>query len=239
LTVVAVAPGASAPPDGPPEREPSTDAFAGRPPGAPSEARTTTIDLSGAAAAAPPPGGQRLGAVPLRHIVGARASDGRWLVRARRTVRVGGWLAGTAVVGTGLFTLWVLLFSTISGGDVLDGNPLPRHDGNTVSVQENGVTPPASTVAPTTPAAKTSAPAAKTVPSPTSGKGRTSATSGSGSGRNGADDPPGDDAGGARNTAPTVPATGGGGSGRGSGSSGGGGSGSGGGSSGGGHGADG
>jgi hypothetical protein len=235
LAVVAVAPGASAPADGPAERGSLDDMFGPRTAGTPPEARVTTINLSGDAVASAEPGTR----VPLRHIVGARASTGRWLARGRRTMRVGGWLAGTATVGVGLFTLWVLLFSTISGGDVWLGRPLEKPASRDQQVQ-NAVDPPVSSVAPTSAAPPSTTPAGSGAPKPTSGKSSgTSGTSGSGSGRNGADDPPGDDAGGARATAPATGATPGGGSGRGSGSGGsgsGGGSGSSGGSSGGGHG---
>jgi hypothetical protein len=235
LAVVAVAPGASAPADGPAERGSLDDVFGPRTAGTPSEARVTTINLSGDAVASAVPGTR----VPLRHIVGARASTGRWLVRGRRTMRVGGWLAGTATVGVGLFTLWVLLFSTISGGDVWLGRPLDKPASRNEQVQ-NAVDPPAGSAAPTSAAPLSTAPAGSGAAKPTSGK--SSGTSGSGSGRNGADDPPGDNAGGARATAPATGATPGSGSGSGSGSGGsgsGGGSGSSGGSSGGGHGADG
>jgi hypothetical protein len=231
LAVVAVAPGAAAPADGPAERGSPDDTFGPRTAGTPPEVRVTTINLSGDPVASAVPGTR----VPLRHIVGARASSGRWLARGRRTMRVGGWLAGTATVGVGLFTLWVLLFSTISGGDVWLGRPLDKPASRNEQVQ-NAVDPPASSVAPTSAAPLSSAPASSGAPKPASGT--SSGTSGSGSGRNGADDPPGDDAGGAGATAPATGATSGGGSGPSSGS-GGSGSGGSGGLSGGGHGADG
>jgi eukaryotic-like serine/threonine-protein kinase len=251
LAVVAVAPGTEAPADGPHEGRPPSGLF---PSPAPPQgsvlppelgARTTTIDLSGGLTSTAPLPRPHPGAVPLRKIVGARASSGRWSARARRTAHVGGWLTGTAVVGVGLFTLWVLLFSTISGGDVLDGNPLPKPARQDTPAREAGVNPgPATTIAPT--AGPSSIPPARSAAASTHGGSGKNATSGptsggtasSGSGRNGADDPPGDDAGGNR-AAPTVTATSGGGSGSGSGSGGGSGSGSGsGGGSGGGHGAD-
>jgi hypothetical protein len=212
------------------------------------EARTTTIDLSAAADPVP----RRRGVVPIRHIVGARPPSGRWLARARRSVRVGVWVAAAATVAAGLLALWVLLFTTVSGGDVWLGRPLAptRHDENATQPQNAGpgaagtasVRPSPTAVPPKPSTAATKAGNAP-VPTDTSGKGggsstATSATSGTsgsgGSGRNGADDPPGDDSGGTSSTAPTS------GGGSGSGSSGSGSSGSGSGSSGGsgGHGSD-
>jgi hypothetical protein len=202
-------------------------------------ARTTTIDLSGGMAATAPLPRPHLGAVPLRKIVGARASSGRWSARARKAAHVGGWLTGTAVVGIGLFTLWVLLFTTISGGDVLNGNPLPKPAKQQAPAREAGVNPAAATtVAPT--AGPSVVPPAKSAEATHGGSGRsvrpTSGGSASGgSGRNGADRRTGASA------APEATAGGGsgsgsGGSGSGGGSGGGSGSGSGGGS--GGHGAD-
>lgn len=242
--MVAVAPGAEAPADGPYEGRPPSELgglFSPSPGSAvPPElgARTTTIDLSGGMTATAPLPRPHLGAVPLRKIVGARASTGRWPARARKAAHVGGWLTGTAVVGIGLFTLWVLLFSTISGGDVLDGNPLPKPAKQDAPAREAGVNPaPATSVAPT--AGPSVVPPAKSAEATHGGSGRSATpTSGgsasSGSGRNGAGDKTG-------TSAPTVKATSGGGSGSGGSGSGGGsgggsGSGSGGGS--GGHGAD-
>ena len=137
--MVAVAPGAAAPSDGPsgdgsleslfegPE-EPGARARSGRKARSGAEVRTTTIDLS--AAADPVPG--RRGVVPLRRIVGARPPSGRWQARARRSVRIGAWVAAAATVGAGLVALWVLLFTTVSGGDVWLGRPLTptKHDEN-------------------------------------------------------------------------------------------------------------
>jgi hypothetical protein len=192
---------------------------------------------------------RRRGVVPLRHIVGARPPTGRWRAHARRSARIGGWLVGAATVSAGLVALWVLLFTSVSGGDVWLGRPLApsRHDEN--ATQQNAVpgAPGAgslrpSSTAPPKPSASAATKATSTVPSPTSGKGHggsAATTTGSGgtgvSGRNGADDPPTDDAGGSRATAPTTGTTSGSGSGSGSsggsgGTSGGSGSGSGGGS---------
>lgn len=210
--MVAVAPGAAAPSDGPsgdgsleslfegPE-EPGARARSGRRARSGAEARTTTIDLS--AAADPVPG--RRGVVSLRRIVGARPPSGRWQARARRSVRIGAWVAAAVTVGAGLVALWVLLFTTVSGGDVWLGRPLTptKHDENAGQQRPAPASPgagplrPSSTAAPT-PAATAARKAA--TPSHTSGKSRggsATAVSGSGgSGRNGADDPPGDDSGG-------------------------------------------
>jgi predicted lipid-binding transport protein (Tim44 family) len=211
--VVAVAPGA-APPDQPSpdggleslfeERVAAGPAPARIPAGpAPAEPRATTIDLSGGIVPLSSLGQPRPGAVPLRRIIGARASSGRMAARVRRVGKVGGWLAGTATVGAGLLALWVLLFSTISGGDVWLGRPVPK-PAKQEQLVENSVTAPVTPAARATtrppPAAKTVAPTARAGSAgPTSGHGGT----GSGSGRNGADDPPGDDSGGTRvSTAP-------------------------------------
>ncbi len=255
--MVAVAPGAAAPSDGPSGDGSLESLFEGHGEageqagstgrarsGAP-EARTTTIDLSAAADPAP----RRRGVVPLRHIVGARPPSGRWQARARRSARIGGWLVGAATVSAGLLALWVLLFTTVSGGDVWLGRPLSpaKHDEN--ATQQNSVpgAPGVGSLQPTStapPKPSASAATKAATPSHTSGKSgsgsATAATGSGGSGRNGADDPPGDDAGGTRSTAPTTTATSGGGSGPGSGGSGGSGGGSGSGSGGGssGHGAD-
>ena len=252
--MVAVAPGAAAPSDGPsgdgsleslfegPE-EAGARGRSGRKARSGVEARTTTIDLSAAADPAP----RRRGVVPLRHIVGARPRSGRWQARARRSVRIGAWVAAAATVGAGLVALWVLLFTTVSGGDVWLGRPLTptKHDENATqqgpAAGSSGAGPLRPTgTAPAKPSAAAKATKAAT-PSHSSGKstgGSATTAGGSGvSGRNGADDPLGDDAGGTRTTAPTTGATSGSGSGHGSGGSGSGsGSGSGGGS--GGHGAD-
>ena len=250
--MVAVAPGAAAPPDGPSGDGSLESLFEGRGEagaragsagtarsGAP-EARTTTIDLSTAADPVP----RRRGVVPLRHIVGARPPSGRWQARARRSVRIGGWVAAAATVSAGLVALWVLLFTTVSGGDVWLGRPLTptKHDENASQQGPAPASPGAGSLRPTgsTPPKPSATAATKAAtPSHTSGKsggGSATAPAGSGgSGRNGADDPPGDDAGGTRTTATTAPTSGGSGSGSGHGS-GGSGSGSGGGS--GGHGAD-
>lgn len=254
--MVAVAPGAAGPSDGPPadgtldslfEPRAGADGSApGRARTGPAEARTTTIYLSGAAADPAP--GRRPGAVRIRDIVGARPRSGRWPARARRTARFGTWAVGAATVGVGLLALWVLLFSTVSGGDVWLGHPLSpaSKDEPNPPAQQNAVDPagsgaasvqPTPTSVPTASAGSHSAGTPQRSAAATHGGG-----SGSGSGttgRNGADDPPGDDSGGTR-TQPTTGATSGGGSGSGSGSGGsgssGGGSGNGGGS--GGHGAD-
>jgi hypothetical protein len=196
------------------------------------EARTTTIDLSAAADPVP----RRRGVVPLRRIVGARPPSGRWQARARRSARIGGWLVGAATVSAGLVALWVLLFTSVSGGDVWLGRPLTptRHDEN--ATQQNSVpgVPGAGSLRPSSTAPpKPSATAGTKVVTPsstsgTSGSGSGAATSGSGSGagsggsgRNGADDPAGDDSGGSRTTASTSGRGSGGGSGSGSGGSGG------------------
>ena len=246
--MVAVAPGAAAPSDGPSDGGSLESLFeghgeageragsTGRARSGTPEAQTTTIDLSAAADPAP----RWRGVVPLRHIVGARPPSGRWQARARRSARIGGWLVGAATVSAGLLALWVLLFTTVSGGDVWLGRPLSpaKHDENATqqnsvpgapgagSLQPTGTAPPKPSASAATKAATPSHTSAK------SGSGSATAATGSGgSGRNGADDPPGDDAGGTRTTAPTATATSGG-SGGGSGGSGGG-SGSGGGGSGG------
>lgn len=250
--MVAVAPGAAAPPDGPSGDGSLESLFegrgeagaragsAGRARSGGPEARTTTIDLSTAADPVP----RRRGVVPLRRIVGARPPSGRWQARARRSARIGGWVAAAATVSAGLVALWVLLFTTVSGGDVWLGRPLTptKHDENASQQDPAPASPGAGSLQPTasTPPKPSATAATKAAtPSHTSGKsggGSATAPAGSGgSGRNGADDPPGDDAGGTRTTATTAP-TSGGGSGSGSGS---GGSGSGSGSGGsGGHGAD-
>jgi hypothetical protein len=240
LTVVAVAPGAAAPPDGPSGDGSLDSRFEGRGEagaragsagsarsGAP-EARTTTIDLSTAADPVP----RRRGVVPLRRIVGARPPSGRWQARARRSARIGGWVAAATTVSAGLVALWVLLFTTVSGGDVWLGRPLTptKHDENASQQGPAPASPGAGSLRPTgsTPPKPSATAATKAAtPSHTSGKsggGSATAPAGSGgSGRNGADDPPGDDAGGTRTTATTAPTSGGGsGSGPGSGGSGGG-----------------
>jgi hypothetical protein len=248
LAVVAVAPGAAAPPDDPSGDGSLESLFeghgeagaragsAGRARSGAPEARTTTIDLSTAADPVP----RRRGVVPLRHIVGARPPSARWQARARRSVRVGGWVAAAATVSAGLAALWVLLFTAVSGGDVWLGRPLTptKHDENVTQQDPVPASPGAGSLRPTgsTPPKPAAAAATKAAtpsdPSGRSGGGSATATAGSGgSGRSGADDPPGDDAGGTLTTATTS----GGGSGSGSGH-GSGGSGSGGGS--GGHGAD-
>jgi hypothetical protein len=222
--VVAVAPGAAAAPDGPSGDGTLESLFdgggdagervrsAGRARSGAPEARTTTIDLSAAADPVP----RRRGVVPIRHIVGARPPSGRWLARARRSVRVGVWVAAAATVAAGLLALWVLLFTTVSGGDVWLGRPLAptRHDENATQPQNAGpggagtasVRPGPTAVPPKPSTAATKASNAP-VPTDTSGKGgggSSTATSGSGgSGRNGADDPPVDDSGGTRSTAST------------------------------------
>jgi len=237
--VVAVAPGAAASSDSP-SSDGSLDSLfdgggkageragsAGRARLGAAEALSTTIDLS--AAADPAPG--RQGAVSLRHIVGARPPSGRWVAGARRSARIGGWLAGAITVSAGLVALWVLLFTTVSGGDVWLGRPLAptKHDQN--ATQRNAVpgAPGAGSVRPSSsaspqPSASAASKAAASkaaAPSSTSGRsGGSSGTTGSGSGvsgRNGADDPPADDAGGSRTTATTTTTT----SGSGSGNSGG------------------
>ena len=238
--MVAVAPGAAAPPDGPSGDGSLESLFEGRGEagaragsagrarsGAP-EARTTTIDLSTAA----DPVLRRRGVVPLRRIVGARPPSGRWQARARRSARIGGWVAAAATVSAGLVALWVLLFTTVSGGDVWLGRPLTptKHDENASQQGPAPASPGAGSLRPTgsTPPKPSATAATKAAtPSHTSGKsggGSAAAPAGSGgSGRNGADDPPGDDAGGTRTTAATAPTAGGGsGSGHGSGGSGGG-----------------
>jgi hypothetical protein len=253
LAVVAVAPGAAAPSDGPsgdgsleslfegPEQG-GTRTRSGRRGRSGAEARTTTIDLSAAADPAP----RRRGVVPLRRIVGARPPSGRWQARARRSVRVGAWVAAAATVGAGLVALWVLLFTTVSGGDVWLGRPLTptKHDENATQQGPAPGSPGAGPLRPTSAApSKPAATAAKAAtPSHTSGKGgsgsATASTASGGSGRNGADDPAGDDAGGTRTTAATTGTTSGSGSGHGSGGGGSGSGGSGSGSGSGGHGAD-
>ena len=238
--MVAVAPGAAAPPDGPSGDGSLESLFegrgeagaragsAGRARSGPPEAQTTTIDLSTAADPVP----RRRGVVPLRRIVGARPPSGRWQARARRSARIGGWVAAAATVSAGLVALWVLLFTTVSGGDVWLGRPLTptKHDENASQQGPAPASPGAGSLRPTgsTPPKPSGAAATKAAtPSHTSGKsgsGSATAPAGSGgSGRNGADDPPGDDAGGTRTTATTAPTSGGGsGSGPGSGGSGGG-----------------
>ena len=144
--MVAVAPGAAAPSDGSSGDGSLESLFEGpeqagararsvRKARSDAETRTTTIDLS--TAADPVPG--RRGVVPLRRIVGARPGSGRWQARARRSVRIGAWVAAAAAVGAGLVALWVLLFTTVSGGDVWLGRPLSpaRHDEN--ATQQNSV----------------------------------------------------------------------------------------------------
>jgi hypothetical protein len=240
LAVVAVAPGAAAPPDGP-SGDGSLDSLfegrgeagaraesAGRARSGAPEARTTTIDLSTAADPVP----RRRGVVPLRHIVGARPPSGRWQARARRSVRIGGWVAAAATVSAGLVALWVLLFTTVSGGDVWLGRPLTptKHDENATQQDPAPAGPGAGSLRPTgsTPPKPSATAATKAAtPSHTSGKsggGSATAPAGSigsgGSGRNGADDPPGDDAGGTGTTAPTSGGGSGSGSGHGSGGSG-------------------
>ena len=259
--MVAVAPGAAAPPDGPSDGTSLESLFegqgeagerarsAGRARSGPPEAQTTTIDLSAAADPAP----RRRGVVPLRHLVGAPPPSGRWQARARRSARIGSWLVGAVTVGAGLVALWVLLFTTVSGGDVWLGRPLApaKHDVN-VTRQDSvpgapgaGSLQPTSTAPPTPSAGAAAKAATSSHPSgKTAGGSATTATGAGGPGRNGADDPLGDNAGGTRTTAPTTTATSGSGAGSGSGSgsgSGGSGSGSGSGSGGGtgGHGADG
>ena len=238
--MVAVAPGAAAPPDGPSGDGSLESLFegrgeagaragsAGRARSGGPEARTTTIDLSTAADPVP----RRRGVVPLRRIVGARPPSGRWQARARRSARIGGWVAAATTVSAGLVALWVLLFTTVSGGDVWLGRPLAptKHDENASQQGPAPASPGAGSLRPTgsTPPKPSGAAATKAAtPSHTSGKsggGSATAPAGSGgSGRNGADDPPGDDAGGTRTTATTAPTSGGGsGSGHGSGGSGGG-----------------
>jgi hypothetical protein len=240
LAVVAVAPGAAAPAGGPadePSRDGSLESLledrtvpvaAPRGPArpVPSEARATTINLSGAVTPVSGLGQPRPGAVPLRRIIGARAASGRWPARARRVVKVGGWLTGTATVGAGLLALWVLLFSTISGGDVWLGRPVDKPVRQDQLLQQESVNTPVKPATTSPPAAaKTAAPKATTAPKKAApspdrhgGSGSTGATGSTGSGRNGADDPPGDDSGGTR-TRTTAP-TGGGGSGADSGGSG-------------------
>jgi len=237
--VVAVAPGAAASSDSP-SSDGSLDSLfdgggkageragsAGRARLGAAEALSTTIDLS--AAADPAPG--RQGAVSLRHIVGARPPSGRWVAGARRSARIGGWLAGAITVSAGLVALWVLLFTTVSGGDVWLGRPLAptKHDQN--ATQRNAVpgapgagsVRPSSSASPQPSASAASKAAASKAAAPSSTSGRSgggSGTTGSGSGvsgRNGADDPPADDAGGSRTTATTTTTT----SGSGSGTSGG------------------
>ena len=238
--MVAVAPGAAAPPDGPSGDGSLESLFegrgeagaragsAGRARSGPPEAQTTTIDLSTAADPVP----RRRGVVPLRRIVGARPPSGRWQARARRSARIGGWVAAAATVSAGLVALWVLLFTTVSGGDVWLGRPLAptKHDENASQQGPAPASPGAGSLRPTgsTPPKPSATAATKAAtPSHTSGKsgsGSATAPAGSGgSGRNGADNPPGDDAGGTRTTATTAPTSGGGsGSGPGSGGSGGG-----------------
>ena len=235
--MVAVAPGAAAPSDGASGdgsldslsqgEQAGTRARPGRKAGSGAEDPTTTIDLSAAADPAP----RRRGVVPLRHIVGARPRSGRWQARARRSVRVGVWVAAAATVGAGLVALWVLLFTTVSGGDVWLGRPLTpaRHDENATRQGPAPGGPGADPLRPTG-AAKPSATVASkaATPSHTSGKGSGGSATGSGSGvpgRNGADDPLGDVSGGTGTSAATTGATSGG-SGGGSGSSGSGGGGS-------------
>jgi hypothetical protein len=208
----------------------------------PAEARTTTIHLSGAVTPADPVPGRRPGAVPIRDIVGARPRSGRWPARARRTARVGSWLVAAATVSAGLFALWLLLFSTVSGGDVWLGHPLspakqdqPARQ-NAVDPAGSGAASAGPGTAPPKPSAAAASPAAAT-PKPSAGASSGHGGSGSGSatasggtptsggtgtsggtstsGGSGADDPAGDDSGGTS------------GSGSGSGSSGGSGSGSG------------
>ena len=237
--MVAVAPGAAASSDSP-SSDGSLDSLfdgggkageragsAGRARLGTPEALSTTIDLS--AAADPAPG--RRGAVSLRHIVGARPPSGRWVAGARRSARIGGWLAGAITVSAGLVALWVLLFTTVSGGDVWLGRPLAptKHDQN--ATQRNAVPGapgagslrPSSSASPQPSASAASKAAASKAAAPSSTSGRSgggSGTTGSGSGvsgRNGADDPPADDAGGSRTTATTTTTT----SGSGSGTSGG------------------
>jgi hypothetical protein len=225
--VVAVAPGAAGPTDGA-SRDGMLDSLfesgagagetsRGRARTGPAEARTTTINLSGGADDPIP--GRRPGAVPIRDIVGARPRTGRWTARARRSARVGGWAVGAATVGAGLLALWVLLFSSVSGGDVWLGHPLGPASKDEPA-RQNAVDPAgsgAASVAPrTTAAAKptaTSTPGAGPASRPSAsrpsasrssaeathdGGGSTAPTSGgtATSGRNGADDPAGDDSGG-------------------------------------------
>jgi hypothetical protein len=220
LTVVAVAPGAAAPSNGPSDDGTLDSLFEGRAgverrvggegrsrSGGP-EARTTTIHLSGEPTPVDPLPGGRVGAVPLRHIVGARASDGRWQVRARRTARVGSWLVAAATVGAGLLALWVLLFTTVSGGDVWLGRPLAPA-GHDQPARQNAVdpaSPAAGSVRPSPSSPPT--PAAVATPTHSSGKGSASGgTATSGSGRNGADDPVSHTGSGSQASTPTAGAT--------------------------------
>ena len=183
--MVAVAPGAAAPPDGPSGDGSLESLFegrgeagaragsAGRARSGPPEARTTTIDLSTAADPVP----RRRGVVPLRRIVGARPPSGRWQARARRSARIGGWVAAAATVSAGLVALWVLLFTTVSGGDVWLGRPLTptKHDEHASQQGPAPASPGAGSLRPTgsTPPKPSATAATKAAtPSHTSGKSR-------------------------------------------------------------------
>jgi hypothetical protein len=222
LIVVAVAPGAAGPTDGPPDdgtldslfepRAGAVDPPEDRARTGPAEARTTTINLSGADDPAP---GRRPGAVPIRDIVGSRPRARRWPGRARRTARIGGWTVGAATVGAGLLALWVLLFSTVSGGDVWLGHPLSPASKDEPA-RQNAVDPagsgaasvkPTPTAAPPKPTATHPVGSAGSAGAPRSSAeathhgGGSSAAAGGGtatSGRNGAGTAPepGDDSGG-------------------------------------------
>lgn len=117
----------------------------------------TVIDLS-----ALPPDRSRSRPVPIRYIVGASPSTGRWAVAARGALRTTGWVAGIAAVGAGLVVLWLLLFSGLGGGDVWSGRPLPGPGGLPVPAERGFDLPPTATATGSRPPAS---------PSPATGHG--------------------------------------------------------------------